>query len=372
LLAHDFSQYDIFQGLTDGELTSLLSNLHPVKRDFASGELLCRVRDFAETFWLLADGTVGVYFDGEMVQTRSAPFVIGEQGLLNTTTTRTAELRGLTPGHLYEIRFDALHHECTDAQKAVIWNNIAKLLSGKLEQATQRRSTLTKLVNEKTKTLNSFSNNFALTAVDALENYQDLEVVVWFSDLVGFSSAARGMTGEEIADLIKTPMQLQSDIVDQYDGYVDKFMGDGLMAFWVVRGGQQQGFEQIANKAFNAAKKCREEIQKMPLGKDGATLDLRIGLHAGNAKYGNFGSVNQTAYTLIGDDVNWAARLEQAKNSDKLDDGGDDLATIRVSATLYDKLSSENRSLLPYQTKTQAKERELLIHSGPAKNEGDV
>jgi class 3 adenylate cyclase len=104
-------------------------------------------------------------------------------------------------------------------------------------------------------------------------------------------------------------------------------MGDGVMAFWPVDGDPGG----VCAAALAAAEAAADGVGTVPVGNE--RLRVRVGLHLGEVCAGNFGTVTRRQYTLIGSDVNKAARIEQHKPNS--DDRGDALGLIRVSAEFF-------------------------------------
>ena len=102
---------------------------------------------------------------------------------------------------------------------------------------------------------------------------------------------------------------LLAEIIRAHSGTVDKYLGDGVMAFW----GAPMLSGQHASDACRAALECRNRIQELnenwqAQGKK--PFWSRIGIHTGNTLVGNVGSANRMNYTVVGDSVNLASRLE--------------------------------------------------------------
>ncbi|MBF0249760.1 MAG: adenylate/guanylate cyclase domain-containing protein, partial [Alphaproteobacteria bacterium] len=148
--------------------------------------------------------------------------------------------------------------------------------------------------------------------------------------------------------------ELQTQAVHQHGGFVDKFMGDGLMAFWP----KETTWKECCEKAFKAALVFKKGLPLSLLPGDTSTLDLRIGLHCGNAIFGNFGAHGMVSQTFLGSDVNLAARCEQAKESSE----GSDLShyRIRASEAFWKRLPSKYQSELPQLVNARVKHNEVI------------
>jgi class 3 adenylate cyclase len=136
-------------------------------------------------------------------------------------------------------------------------------------------------------------------------------VTVFFSDLVGFSSIAEGMAPSDLVSLMNGYLSAMTDIIERHGGFVDKYIGDGIVA---VFGAPAKGANDAA-QAVRAALACSVELDKMnrnAMTSRGQTLSHRIGLNSGQALVGNIGSRRRFNYTVMGDSVNLASRLEGA------------------------------------------------------------
>lgn len=163
----------------------------------------------------------------------------------------------------------------------------------------------------------TFSKFVSKTVVDdLLKNPDKLKLggekkilTVLFSDIRGFTSISEQLTPEELVEHLNIYLQTMTDIVFKHDGTLDKYVGDEIMAFW----GAPVPQEDHALKACRASVEMMEELNKMNAGweKQGRPiLDIGIGLNSGDMVVGNMGSSSRMDYTLMGDNVNLAARLE--------------------------------------------------------------
>ncbi|MDR0827755.1 MAG: adenylate/guanylate cyclase domain-containing protein [Desulfovibrio sp.] len=136
-------------------------------------------------------------------------------------------------------------------------------------------------------------------------------ISIYFSDLAGFSSLSETLSPEELTRLLNEYLSAMSDIILQEGGTIDKYEGDAIIAFWNAPHSQ----EDHAERALRAAVRCQETLTAMQpyfqkLG--GRELTMRIGLNTGSAVVGNMGSHSRFDYTMLGDAVNLASRLEGA------------------------------------------------------------
>lgn len=132
---------------------------------------------------------------------------------------------------------------------------------------------------------------------------------IFFSDLESFTSISEGMGPEALADLLNRYLTEMTDIILKSGGTVDKYEGDAIIAFWNAPTEQPDH----PARAVRAALECQrrlEELRPEFRKRCGRVLRMRIGLNTGEAYVGNFGSTQKFDYTMLGDAVNLAARLE--------------------------------------------------------------
>jgi adenylate cyclase len=134
-------------------------------------------------------------------------------------------------------------------------------------------------------------------------------VTLFFSDLAGFTTISERLSAEKVVGLLNDYLSSMTDIILDEEGTVDKFEGDAIMAFW----GAPLPQEDQALRACRAA--LRQQAALVELNKQFQELGLpplamRIGLHTGEAVVGNLGSEKRFDYTVVGDTVNLASRLE--------------------------------------------------------------
>jgi adenylate cyclase len=134
---------------------------------------------------------------------------------------------------------------------------------------------------------------------------------VLFLDLADFTSVSEKLKPSELVNLINAYLTEMTDIVLKYDGIIDKFEGDAIMAEF----GAPVYFEDHAIKACYSALEMQEKLAKLNLSrykKIVTKLSCRIGINSGDMIVGNMGSKNVFDYTVMGDAVNLASRLEGA------------------------------------------------------------
>ena len=134
-------------------------------------------------------------------------------------------------------------------------------------------------------------------------------VTVFFVDIVGFTSIAEKTSPEEISKMLHEVLNsLTEDIIDN-NGVIDKYIGDCVMAFW----GAPLDSERDELNACLAGLKSMQSIENVNeefIAKNLPEISIRIGIHSGEALAGNLGSDRIFNYTVIGDTVNIASRIE--------------------------------------------------------------
>lgn len=138
-----------------------------------------------------------------------------------------------------------------------------------------------------------------------------MQATVLFSDLARFTTLSEHMPPEQVSRLLNHYHSPMTDIVLQRDGYLDKYVGDLIMAVW----GVPFSTEDHALQACLAALEQQRKLAGLaPEIRDlfGCELSMRIGINTGTVTAGNMGSERRFQYTVVGDPVNLASRLEQA------------------------------------------------------------
>ena len=131
-------------------------------------------------------------------------------------------------------------------------------------------------------------------------------LTVMFTDLAGFTSMSEGIAPEAVAQILNEHLTLMTGIVLAHGGTIDKFIGDAVMAFW----GAPIDDPVHALHGVRAAIEMQAEMTRLRREPGRPELHMRIGLNTGPVVVGNLGSKDRFAYTVIGDAVNLAARLE--------------------------------------------------------------
>jgi class 3 adenylate cyclase len=136
------------------------------------------------------------------------------------------------------------------------------------------------------------------------------EVTVLFADIRSFTSIAEEMEAEDLVIMLNDFYDRMVDIVFKYSGVLDKFVGDQIVAVFGLladKGDQSSNAIEAALEMQQAT----EALMKLRAGEGKQTFSIGIGINTGDAVVGNIGSRNRMDYTVIGDCVNVAARLQK-------------------------------------------------------------
>lgn len=137
------------------------------------------------------------------------------------------------------------------------------------------------------------------------------ELTIFFSDLQGFTSISENLDPDQLIQLLNDYLSAMTDIILEEEGTIDKYEGDAIIAFWNA----PLDTPDHAVRAVSAALRCQKRLAELrPLFQKqcGHEMHMRIGINSGPAVVGNLGSSNRFDYSMLGDAVNLAARLEGA------------------------------------------------------------
>nr|WP_171505271.1 adenylate/guanylate cyclase domain-containing protein [Acinetobacter haemolyticus] len=154
---------------------------------------------------------------------------------------------------------------------------------------------------------------------EAKIEYKRKKLTIFFSDIQGFTELSETLIPDDLAFLLNDYLSHMTEIAKQYEATVDKFMGDAILIFFGDP--NSQGSEQDAKSCVEMAiamrqqmKLLRERWKKMGY----PALHIRMGISTGYCHVGNYGASHRMAYTIVGRDVNLAARLQSAAEVDEI------------------------------------------------------
>jgi len=138
---------------------------------------------------------------------------------------------------------------------------------------------------------------------------EERQVTVIFTDIVGFTAASQQLTPRETADLVNHHFGLLAAEIERTGGTLDKYIGDSVMAFWGAPDDQPDHAERACRAAL-AITAALERDNRERAARGAPAVRIRLGIHSGPVIVGNIGAPGRVNYTLIGDSVNLANRLE--------------------------------------------------------------
>lgn len=336
LLKNQYAEALTASGLVE-DLSDFLA-LDPLPDRYAEGEHICRRGEKADRLWVIVSGSVAVRDDARTLYVRGYPGIVGELNILTSGQRRWYDLvANECVVEVLAVRSDAISkHPRAD----ILWRNIARIVSLKLKDATAQTANLLEQVQDDAHILRAYTNKYALSrrlisGSRFLTDHRIERAVVWFSDIDNFTRSVLDLPPSQTADLVQRFFNAQAEAIEGHCGYIDKFMGDGLMAFWILPPAEQDCAE-TCTAVLRAAEEAVHAVSQIHVGKK--PLHLRVGLHIGDTLTGDFGSTQRHQFTLIGATVNKAAMLEQIHEDEVTDDGGTP-GPIRIS--------NEFRALMP-------------------------
>jgi adenylate cyclase len=182
------------------------------------------------------------------------------------------------------------------------------------------------------------------------------EATVYFSDLAGFTDLSEKIPAEQLVEIVNLYLQEMSDCLMGYGAYIDKYIGDAVMA---VFGAPQPTTDHAVNACRSAlgARRVLARMNEQLVRTHGQTLRMRIGINTGEMVVGNVGSERKRNYTVLGDAVNLASRLEAANK----EFGTDILLGERTASAVHGHFATRPLTRLRVKGKLQAVEVHELL-----------
>lgn len=174
---------------------------------------------------------------------------------------------------------------------------------------------MTEGLKERDKVKNLFSKFHGSSVTDDLMQGdvglggQKKDVVVFFSDIRGFTAYSEKRSPEEVVEMLNEYFGVMVGIINRHGGVVDKFIGDAIMAIW----GAPKGSDRDPHNAVRACLEMRrglEGLNERRIARGQPPIMIGMGLHAGPAISGTIGSDERMEYTVIGNTVNTGSRIE--------------------------------------------------------------
>jgi len=178
------------------------------------------------------------------------------------------------------------------------------------------------------------------------------QAVVFFSDIRGFTDMSEKMSPEEVVEMLNEYMTEMVRMIQGRDGVVDKYVGDAIMALW----GTPIAHPNDPERALRACLDMRlalKELNDRRLARGQTPLKIGMGVNLGPVIAGNIGSEERMEYTVIGDTVNTAARIEAMTKAHGTD--------LLVSDALYQKLQDKFIFEKAKETRVKGKTDALVV-----------
>ncbi|MDH5717876.1 MAG: adenylate/guanylate cyclase domain-containing protein [Spirochaetia bacterium] len=170
------------------------------------------------------------------------------------------------------------------------------------------------------------------------------DVTIFFGDLIGFTTASESLAHDKVIDLLNIAMGTVVHSVEQHQGNIDKFMGDGIMVIFLEPLSAVIAAIEIQNNFFQL-NEFREASGQMP-------INIRIGINSGSVILGSVGTKKRMDWTALGDVVNTASRIE--KSSEK--------NAVLISEETYERIKDQVTFTEKIKRKVKGKAEEITLY----------
>jgi class 3 adenylate cyclase len=300
-LAAEIAGLQLFESVP----STLLDHVTPdMVQYFPDGDVLFHEGGAADNLILILHGQVCIVSDGMHLISRGPYAIIGEQAFINRTTrSATARAQGM-------VRALVIPREMAESLlvNAAFAQNLLRLVSAKLSESTAERAF--RFRNEQA-LFTEFRSHVSATVANRLlatgKSYGDpryIDGVILLSDIRSFSDLSACMSPEQIANDLSSYLDTTVEIIHRYEGLVDKFVGDAVLAIW----GYAATETDLVWQAFSCAKEMVQCARSLTFG--GKPISIGVGLNAGRVFMGNVGGDGKRQFTVLGTPVNLTARYE--------------------------------------------------------------
>jgi adenylate cyclase len=158
------------------------------------------------------------------------------------------------------------------------------------------------------------------------------EVTIFFSDIRSFTKYSESRTPEQVIEMLNEYFGIMEGIITEHNGVVDKYIGDAIMAVWGAPNPSENSDED-AVRACVEMRKGLNLLNQTRIARGEEAIMIGMGLHTGRAISGTIGSENRMEFTVIGDAVNMASRIESSTKAFGAD--------LLISDVIYDKIKDK-------------------------------
>ncbi len=238
--------------------------------------------------------------------------------------------------------------------------NINIKRSDELGDLTDAFNNMAKSLREKEVIKGAFSKYVTKSVVDRILQHQDglklggekKVITIFFSDIRGFTPMSEVLSAEEVVHLLNEYFTAMTSIIFKYEGTLDKFMGDAIMAVYGAPIDMPDHAERAVLAALEMSEKMKELQAKWKMeGK--REVNIGIGINTGEAVVGNIGSNERMEYTAIGDNVNLTQRLESVAEKGQ----------ILISAATYERVKHKVNATMLDPIKVKGKAEKVIAYS---------
>ena len=184
--------------------------------------------------------------------------------------------------------------------------------------------------------------------LDVTINTTRKDLTVFFSDIKSFTTITEKLEPEVLTKLITSYLTAMTDIAIEYGGTVDKYIGDAIMIFFGDP--NSNGKKRDAIACVSMALKMKKALKTLRKGWEetglSESLDVRMGIHTDVCTVGNFGSKDRLDYTVLGNGVNLASRLESSASSNEIliSENTHNLVKNKIECNYHNKIQVKGKS----------------------------
>ncbi len=291
----------LFEGVPDSILAQISDDMVGC---FPTAAEIVREDDAAGGLVVLLHGQARVLRNGTYLVTRRAGEIIGEQAVLDRTPrSATVIADGMVKALIVpRVIVDSLLRDATFA------GNMARVLSAKLREATAERSVR---YRDEERLFAEFSAHVSPQVASWLlskgSSYGDprfIDATILMADVRSFTEKSSRMEPKDIASDLSSYLDAIVHVIHRFDGFVDKFIGDAVLAVWGVVPSEVN----LTAQAFECARQMAQTAATLRFGHD--PIEIGVGLERGRVFVGNVGGEGKRQFTVLGTPVNLTSRFQ--------------------------------------------------------------